>query len=270
MMDPDPFERLRSAAGPLWTEFTGHSFVRGLGDGTLPTPAFQRYLMQDYLFLIQFARAYALAGYKAQGLADLRAAADGCAAILGELPLHVSFCAGWGLDEAGMAAEPEALETVAYTRFVLDCGAAGDLLDLYAALAPCVLGYAEIGPRLAARPVPATRTRRGSPPTPGRTTRRLPARHEARSPGSGPNAEVTHVRRPCRRRSTPQSTWRPRFGAWVGVEQRRLVPADPDRHRLHHPCRGGGCSGPPDQSRGFQPCEWEPNFDPMRDTSLPW
>jgi len=37
---------------------------------------------------------------------------------------------------------------------VLDCGAAGDILDLYAALAPCVLGYAEIGTQLAARPVP--------------------------------------------------------------------------------------------------------------------
>ena len=154
MTDPNPFERLRSGAGPLWTEFTGHHFVRGLGDGTLPIPAFRRYLTQDYLFLIQFARAYALAGFKAQGLADLRAASDGCAAILGELPLHVSFCTEWGLDEHSMAAEPEALETVAYTRFVLDCGAAGDLLDLYAALAPCVLGYAEIGPQLAARAAP--------------------------------------------------------------------------------------------------------------------
>lgn len=105
-------------------------------------------------FLIQFARAYALAGFKAQRFADLGAASDGCAAILGELPLHVAFCAGWDLDEPGMAAEPEALETVAYTRFVLDCGAAGDLLDLYAALAPCVLGYAEIGVQLAARPAP--------------------------------------------------------------------------------------------------------------------
>ncbi len=154
MTEPGPFERLRDGAGPLWTDFTGHRFVRGLGDGTLPTPAFRRYLMQDYLFLIQFARAYALAGYKAQRLHDLRAASDGYAAILGEPPLHVSFCAGWGLDEAGMAAEPEALETVAYTRFVLDCGAAGDLLDLYAALAPCVLGYAEIGRQLAARAAP--------------------------------------------------------------------------------------------------------------------
>jgi len=154
MTHPSPFDRLRSGAGPLWTAFTGHPFVAGVADGTLPAPAFRRYLMQDYLFLIQFARAYALAGYKAHSLADLRAASEGCAAILGELPLHVSFCAGWGLDEAGMAAEPEALETVAYTRFVLDGGAAGDLLDLYAALAPCVLGYAEIGALLAGRAVP--------------------------------------------------------------------------------------------------------------------
>jgi len=144
------FERLRGGTGALWTGFTGHPFVRGLGDGTLPAPAFRRYLTQDYLFLIQFARAYALAGYKASRPADLRAASGGFAAILGELPLHVSYCAGWGLDEPAMAAEPEALETVAYTRFVLDCGAAGDLLDLYAALAPCVLGYAEIGQALAA------------------------------------------------------------------------------------------------------------------------
>ena len=154
MTDAGPFERLRDGAGPLWAEFTGHAFVSGLGDGTLPAAAFRRYLTQDYLFLIQFARAYALAGYKARRIADLRAASDGCAAILGELPLHVSFCAGWGLNEAAMANEPEAIETVAYTRFVLDCGAAGDILDLYAALAPCVLGYADIGLRLAARPVP--------------------------------------------------------------------------------------------------------------------
>jgi thiaminase/transcriptional activator TenA len=43
---------------------------------------------------------------------------------------------------------PEHQATVAYTRFVLDCGAAGDLLDLHVALAPCVIGYAEIGKAL--------------------------------------------------------------------------------------------------------------------------
>ena len=67
------------------------------------------------------------------------------AALLAEMRLHVGTCAEWGVGEAEMAAEPEAIETVAYTRFVLDRGLAGDLLDLHVALAPCILGYAEIG-----------------------------------------------------------------------------------------------------------------------------
>lgn len=39
-----PFGRLRDGTGALWTGFTGHRFVRGLGDGTLPAPVFRRYL----------------------------------------------------------------------------------------------------------------------------------------------------------------------------------------------------------------------------------
>ena len=148
------FGQLREGAGALWTDYVDHPFVRGLGDGTLPAPAFRRYLLQDYLFLTGFARAYALAGYKGTSVEDLRAASAGLAAILAEMPLHVTFSAEWGLDEAAMAREAEAQETIAYTRYVLDCGLAGDLLDLHAALAPCVLGYAEIGARLAERPAP--------------------------------------------------------------------------------------------------------------------
>ena len=41
---------------------------------------------------------------------------------------------------------------LAYTRYVLDAGMRGDLLALRVALAPCVVGYAEIAARLAARP----------------------------------------------------------------------------------------------------------------------
>ena len=75
----------------------------------------------------------------------MRAAAASMNAILDELPLHVGYCREWGLDEATMAAETEAAETVNYTRYVLDIGHSGDALDLLAALMPCVAGYAEIG-----------------------------------------------------------------------------------------------------------------------------
>lgn len=147
------FARLRDSAGDDWHAYGHHPFVAGIGDGTLPEPAFRHYLIQDYLFLIQFARAYALAAYKADSLDDMRAASATLTAILDvEMGLHVSYCADWGLTEADMASAPEALETTAYTRFVLDRGLGGDSLDLLVALAPCVVGYGEIGARLAADP----------------------------------------------------------------------------------------------------------------------
>ena len=86
----------------------------------------------------------AMAAFKSDDLAGLRSAAATMTAILNvEMPLHIAYCSEWGLSEADMAAETEALETIAYTRFVLDRGVSGDLLDLQAALAPCVVGYAE-------------------------------------------------------------------------------------------------------------------------------
>ncbi len=66
--------------------------------------------------------------------------------------LHVKLCAGWGLSPRDLEQAPPASEMLAYTRYVLDAGMRGDLLTLRVALAPCVIGYAEIAARLAARP----------------------------------------------------------------------------------------------------------------------
>ena len=95
------FERLKSEASAEWRAYTEHPFTAGLADGTLPEGAFRHYLVQDYLFLIEFARAYALAVYKSIHLADMREAASGLSAILDvEMDLHVKLCAGWGLSPA--------------------------------------------------------------------------------------------------------------------------------------------------------------------------
>ena len=146
-------DRLRGACASDWQAYTEHRFVRELAEGTLPGACFRRYLAQDYLFLIHFARAYGLAAFKSETLADIRAAATGLAAIVDrEMDLHVAYCTSWGLDEAQMTATAEADATIAYTRFVLERGVAGDLLDLQVALAPCIVGYADIGRALAADP----------------------------------------------------------------------------------------------------------------------
>ncbi|MCB1883956.1 MAG: thiaminase II [Geminicoccaceae bacterium] len=145
--------RLIQAAGPAWDAYAAHPFVDGIKDGTLPGPSFRRYLVQDYLFLVHFGRAWALAAAKSVDLDDLRACAATLHALVDEeIRLHVRYCAGFGLDEASMAATPEHGATMAYTRYVLAKGGEGDLLDLLVALAPCVVGYGEIAARIEADP----------------------------------------------------------------------------------------------------------------------
>ncbi|MWB78679.1 thiaminase II [Pseudooceanicola sp. 216_PA32_1] len=146
------FPLWRAAAGAAWPAYTGHAFVQGLAEGTLPRPAFLHYLVQDYLFLIQFSRAWALGVTKAATVAEMRHCAATLTALINdETTLHVQLCAREGIDEAQLFAAEERPENMAYTRYVLDAGHSGDFLDLLAALAPCVLGYGEIGARLLAR-----------------------------------------------------------------------------------------------------------------------
>ncbi|GLQ07545.1 thiaminase II [Sneathiella chinensis] len=147
------FSRLKAANPSDWQAYITHDFVQGLGRGDLPREAFEFYLKQDYLFLIHFARAYALAAYKSDNLDDLKAAAKTVNGLVDtEMSLHVKYCAGWGISEAEMQQVTEAPENMAYTRYVLERGMAGDILDLYVALAPCIVGYGEIGRALMDNP----------------------------------------------------------------------------------------------------------------------
>ena len=139
-------EQMRSCHEVMWDRaHRDHPFVIGIGDGSLSLDRFRYYMRQDYLFLIQFARAFALAAYKSPTLLDLRQAKEGLQAIVDvELDLHISYCKEWGISEAELANLPEARATLAYTRYVLDTGNRGDLLDLHVALSPCMVGYGEI------------------------------------------------------------------------------------------------------------------------------
>ncbi|MDF1587079.1 thiaminase II [Marinimicrococcus flavescens] len=147
------FDDLRKACREDWDAYVQHAFVRELAAGTLESEAFRHYLKQDYLFLIHFGRAYALATYKSRNITELRHSLEGLKTIIDvELGLHVDYCREWGISEEDLARLPEARATMAYTRYVLDTGNRGDLLDMHVALAPCLVGYGEISNWLNAQP----------------------------------------------------------------------------------------------------------------------
>ena len=134
--------------GP-WRAYTEHEFVRQMGDGTLPVEKFKYYLIQDYLFLIQFSRANALAAYKAGNMRDINRSAEIVRHINQETSLHISYCEeDFGISREEMTNTPEHQATVAYTRYVLDIGHQQDFFALQMALLSCLIGYGAISKRL--------------------------------------------------------------------------------------------------------------------------
>ena len=143
------FDRLKQTCSNEWKDYCHHEFVERVGDGSLPLESFRLYLEQDYVFLIHFSRAWALAAYKSSSLRDMQWASEILHSTLNfEMDLHVRFSKQFGVTQSELETAPEYQENLAYTRYVLDKGQSGDLLDLYVALMPCVVGYAEIGVRL--------------------------------------------------------------------------------------------------------------------------
>ena len=138
--------RLKAACVDDWQRYLANDFIWHVADGTLPSSAYRHFIEQDYLYCFHFCRAYALAASKSRSASELRRSVSRVSAILdGELELHRRLLAEWGLSPEEIETLPESGANIAYTRYLLDIGTSGDLLDLHVALSICVVGYAEVG-----------------------------------------------------------------------------------------------------------------------------
>jgi thiaminase/transcriptional activator TenA len=148
--------RLRRLAEPVWAAQHAHPFVRGIGDGTLALDRFAHWVRQDYVFLVDYCRLFALAAARAPDLATMTRFADLLReTLVTEMSLHRDYAAGFGVTPEELAREVASPTTRAYCDFLLRTATTGDYLELVAALTPCMWGFAEIGQRLAAAPPPA-------------------------------------------------------------------------------------------------------------------
>ncbi|KEZ45319.1 hypothetical protein SAPIO_CDS2124 [Scedosporium apiospermum] len=142
----------REDVKPVWDAFVHHPFVMALGNGTLPLESFKGYIIQDYLYLIHFARAHALAAYKATNIKTISRSNEIVGHIFHEIKLHIEYCRTFDISTDEIESTPEKQACTAYTRFLLDIGHSQDLLALQVALAPCTLGYGAVAKMLYSHP----------------------------------------------------------------------------------------------------------------------
>ena len=106
-------QRLREAARPIWDRCLTHPFVTGIGDGTLPAEKFRYFMLQDYLYLFDYARVFALGVVKARDPALMRAFARNVESVLdGEMDLHRAYMERLGVSEERVLAARPALDNL--------------------------------------------------------------------------------------------------------------------------------------------------------------
>lgn len=138
-------ERMLEAAKDIWAEYLTHPFVLGLADGSLDAEKFRFYLLQDYLYLFDYAKVFAQGVVKAREPEVMRAFASYVESILnGEMDIHKGYMARLGISEEQAVQVKPSLANQSYTAYMRAVAAEEGPAEIMAAVLSCAISYEHI------------------------------------------------------------------------------------------------------------------------------
>ena len=139
-------ERLYNSIIDLWDKYNEHPFVKGLADGTLPLEKFQFFMIQDHLYLMQYAKVFALGVLKAKNESDMRLFSSLIAATLDtENALHQDYLRRLNISQEMIAQAKPSIVTDSYTNYMIAIAEKEGVGELMAAVLSCSWSYKLIG-----------------------------------------------------------------------------------------------------------------------------
>lgn len=140
---------LWSSIGSIWNAILLHPFIKGLTSGDLDQERFKFYVVQDALYLREFARALSIAAARApsdQAIVMFNQHAVG--ALEAERSLHEGFFRDFGMHPEQVYTTPMAPTNLAYTSYLIAVAYGRPFHELLGALLPCYWIYWEVGKKL--------------------------------------------------------------------------------------------------------------------------
>ena len=135
-------ERLLDASREIWEGYLSHPFVRGLADGSLAVNKFRFYLLQDYLYLFDYAKVFAQGVVKSREPEVMRVFSSYVASILnGEMEIHRGYMARLGITEEQAEAVQPSLSNLSYTAYMRAVAAEEGPAEIMAAVLSCAISY---------------------------------------------------------------------------------------------------------------------------------
>lgn len=142
-------ERLLAAAQDIWAAYNEHPFVLGIQDGTLDQEKFRYYIIQDFLYLEEYAKVFALGIAKAKSPETIALFSKYVTLLTeGEMDIHRGYMGKFAVSREELEATPRALDNLSYTSYMLRVAYEEGEAEILAAILSCAYSYEVIARKI--------------------------------------------------------------------------------------------------------------------------
>lgn len=133
----------------IWDEYLNHPFITEMGEGTLDKEKFKKYLIQDFLYLKEYAKVYGMGLVKSETIEEMKFFKQSINGIMkDESATRITYLKNFGEKIEELEKYKISFENDNYTSFMKSVALTGDLLDLVIAVLPCAWSYYYIGKKM--------------------------------------------------------------------------------------------------------------------------
>ena len=143
-------ERLLEATKKLWADYNKHPFVCGIQEGTLDKEKFKYYIIQDYLYLIEYTKVFAIGIAKAKSVEVMQLFSSYVHLLAdSEMDIHKGYMGIFGVTQEELDNTHVALDNLSYTSYMLRIAYEEGEAEILTAILSCAYSYEVIARNIA-------------------------------------------------------------------------------------------------------------------------
>lgn len=143
-------QRLLNSSKDIWTAYNEHPFVLGIQEGTLDKEKFRYYMIQDYLYLDDYAKSFAIGIAKAKSAETTRVFSDYINVLTeDETDIHRGYLGKFNVTRDELNSAERALDNLSYTSYMLRVAYEEGEAEILAAILSCAYSYEVIAKKIA-------------------------------------------------------------------------------------------------------------------------
>lgn len=141
-------EKLLEASEGIWESYNKHPFVMGIQNGTLEKEKFRYYIMQDFLYLKDYAKTFAVGVAKAKSIEMAKLFAKYIDVMNGELDVHSGYMAKLNVTQKEIDTMKTSLDNLSYTSYMFRVAYEEGEAEILTAILSCAYSYEVIAKKM--------------------------------------------------------------------------------------------------------------------------